>query len=218
MAIQAIQLVDAPSWRAAYSALGEPHTIVCFVGASHARGLTEHAQQLIQYANASLRLYFVHIDSRYPSEFNEAEVARHDCNYAVIGYGQWPLSFLAPAPCNADCFRTAITTLAPRLVSLNNQDKVKAYLRSMNYNGMGTFMTSCPPFDHRSPPAVAMYNGILREVSQQQNVPYIDTNHIMGPMWDSALDFCHPKGKVFNAEVEWILHRLFSDAGGGSGN
>lgn len=29
-------------------------------------------------------------------------------------------------------------------------------------------------------------------------------------MWDSAVDYCHYYGKVFNAEADYILYKLFS--------
>jgi hypothetical protein len=53
-------------------------------------------------------------------------------------------------------------------------------------------------------------NLILVEQTASSDIPYIDLNHIMGPMWDSAPDFCHPEKPVFTAEVEWILFTIFS--------
>ena len=50
----------------------------------------------------------------------------------------------------------------------------------------------------------------MKTLTTEMNIDYIDMNHIMGPLWDSALDFCHPKGAVFTAEVEWILYSIFT--------
>jgi hypothetical protein len=80
----------------------------------------------------------------------------------------------------------------------------------MNYNGLSAMHVACPPYDHRTMPVVDMINRILRTLSQQSGVPLIDTTHIMGPLWDSAQDYNHPVGKVFTAEIEWILHALLS--------
>ena len=86
----------------------------------------------------------------------------------------------------------------------------KVFMRSVNYNGMSVAITHCPPYDHRSPPVIDMMNSVLHRLTMELKIPYIDTNDIMGPMWDSAQDYCHPKGKVFTAEVEYILHYIFS--------
>ena len=43
-------------------------------------------------------------------------------------------------------------------------------------------------------------------------VPYLDTNPIIGPMWDSAEDSCHYRttGKVAEVEALYVLHQLFA--------
>ena len=41
------------------------------------------------------------------------------------------------------------------------------------------------------------------------NVPFIDTDFIIGPMWDSAGDFCHYRDdKVVKAEALYVLGNL----------
>eukprot|EP01032_Pedospumella_encystans_P016146 gene16146-18432_t len=34
----------------------------------------------------------------------------------------------------------------------------------------------------------------------------------MGPMWDSAFDWCHPVGRVATAEVQWILAHILKSS------
>jgi hypothetical protein len=199
--------VNKPDWREPYTKLNPVRTNVCFVGASHARELTAHANAL---NTSSARLYFTHIDARFPSEFNVNEITRYGCDYAVLGFGQWPVSWQAHVVCNAECYRAAMRNLIIQASKLAASGAVKLFIRSVNYNGFGTFVTSCPPFDHRSPPVIQMMNSILAQLTAELSVPYIDLNHIIGPMWDSALDYSHPKGKVFTAEVEWVLHSIFS--------
>lgn len=208
--------VDAPNWRDAYHRLSAltpnstVNTTVCFVGASHARELTVHARALVTSVD---NLVFEHVDTKFPPEFNVGLLrSKYPCDYAVIGYGQWPVSWAARVPCNADCYMKHMKNVIGSVVPAVYSGPTKVFLRSVNYNGMGTFMTACPPYDHRNPAVIAMMNGILGQLTAAHNVDYIDLNHIMGPMWDSALDYCHPVGKVFTAEAEWILNYIFSAA------
>jgi hypothetical protein len=216
--------VDAPDWRDSYSRLQERlrsaasasasaapgTTTVCFVGASHARELTLHARNLTSRDPSQ---QFEHVEAKYPVDFSAALLrATYPCDYAVIGFGQWPVSWATPHPCNSECYLRAMKTVIGSVTKSAYQGPVRVFMRSVNYNGMGTFITACPPFDHRSPPVIDMMNHILVELTAAHGVDYIDLNHIMGPMWDSALDYCHPKGKVFTAEAEWILNHIFTAA------
>jgi hypothetical protein len=84
------------------------------------------------------------------------------------------------------------------------------YMVDTNYNAMGGLITSCPPADHRHPLVIDMLNRIVRELAQELKVGYVSLHPVIAPQWDSALDYCHPKGKVFTAEAEWVLHHIFS--------
>jgi hypothetical protein len=216
--------VDAPDWRGVYSRLLErlrsapssnastasSTTTVCFVGASHARDLTLHAQNLTARDPS---LQFEHVEAKYPVDFSAALLrATYPCDYAVIGFGQWPVSWATPHPCNSECYLRAMKTVIGSITKSAYQGPVRVFMRSVNYNGMGTVVTACPPYDHRSPPVIDMMNHILVELTAAHGVDYIDLNHIMGPMWDSALDYCHPRGKVFTAEAEWVLNHIFTAA------
>lgn len=205
---QLYDFVDAPDWRQAYDRLGKPIATVCFFGASHERELTAHARNLTGAAGVPLTFTFV--EGRFPEDFQLTPLTQSHCDYGIIGYGQWPVSFQTNALCNADCFRTHMKNVIGRITKAAYPGPIKLFISSVNYNGMGTFMTSCPPFDHRSPPVIAMLNDVLKQLTTTHDVEYIDLNHIMGPMWDSALDYCHPRGKVFFAEAEWILHHIFT--------
>ena len=70
---------------------------------------------------------------------------------------------------------------------------------------MGDVYSICPQKDWRYPPVIDAYNEILQRLSETKNVPYIDTNDIVGPMWDSADDWCHLTSKVGTAEALYIL-------------
>jgi hypothetical protein len=48
-------------------------------------------------------------------------------------------------------------------------------------------------------------NVIAKEMCAKHRIPFI------APMWDSALDYSHPNHPVFRAEIDVILHTVFSE-------
>jgi hypothetical protein len=195
-------------WKDAYRVIGAPAVTVCFVGASHSRYLSGFAKEMDIH---DTKVQFQHVETHYPEEFAMSSLVSHRCDYAVIGYGQWPASWVPKVPYSIERFKLAmknVMTIVKEAAVTGANPKV--FVRSINYNGLATSMTACPPTDHRIPPVIDAMNDVLAELAVAVGVPYIDTNHIMGPMWDSALDYCHPSKAVFTAEAEWILHAMFS--------
>lgn len=178
---------------------------VCFIGASHARELMLHGQDLPGIRSA---IQFVWLESKYPAHLNLGQLQENDCSYAVIGYGQWPVSYYEKAPYTQQRFTHEMHAMMQQVKEY--KDTTHIYMRSVNYNALGGIITYCPPVDHRSPPVIDMLNHVIKTLTADMSIPYIDLNSVMGPMWDSAFDWCHPKGKVFTAEVEHILHTLFT--------
>jgi len=126
----------------------------------------------------------------------------------LFGYGQWPLSYYQKnAPYSADLFYKETVGLMKRLASAEANH---VFFHSCNYNSLGAIITSCPPMDFRTPPAVDMVNRALHDAAKKHRVHYIDLSDIVGPMWDSAIDYCHYYGKVFNAEAEFLLYSIFN--------
>lgn len=79
-----------------------------------------------------------------------------------------------------------------------------------SYNPMGDFITACPPLDWRSPLVIDMYNDILRRLCKSFKIPLIDTNDIIGIMWDRAEDWCHFRDVSGDMETIYILDRIFA--------
>jgi hypothetical protein len=96
------------------------------------------------------------------------------------------------------------------ILNFTRMDGLSFYIRSMNYNPLGGIIASCPPQDWRSPVVVDGYNAILKRLSDQFNVTFIDSNFIVGPMWDSAPDWCHYKNEVGNQMATYILGRVLN--------
>lgn len=210
--------VDQPDWRVPLKrilAKGDASGVntsavsavvnVCFIGASHARELMLHGQELLKIGKL---VQFVWIESKYPAHLNLAQLHQYDCSYAVIGYGQWPVSYYEKAPYTQQRFTHEMRAMMQTVKSYSGTTLIS--MRSVNYNALGGIITYCPPVDHRSPPVIDMLNSVIKTLTTDLDIPYIDLNPVMGPMWDSALDWCHPKGKVFTAEAEHVLYSLFT--------
>jgi len=177
---------------------------ICMVGASHARAIVHHGNAL----NVP-HVTFRHILSRYPVQFDVLDL--EDCTFAVIGYGQWPLSaWMNGQPYTGTKYEAEMRKVLQIVTSTKLSTQVVA--RSMNLNGLGYLYTMCPSKDLRHPTIVMMYNEIMAKVSREYKVPFIDLFHLQGPMWDIALDWSHPYGRVLFAEAEFIIHSVLSHA------
>ena len=77
----------------------------------------------------------------------------------------------------------------------------------MNYIPLNCIVTSCPPLDWRTPPAIDAYNEAMRGVVREfegRGARYVELSDVMAPVWDGAHDWCHPRGHV--ARV--LAHRV----------
>lgn len=52
------------------------------------------------------------------------------------------------------------------------------------------------------------YNEILKKVGKELNVPYLDSESIVAPMWDESADFNHVKDERAWREVNFIMRDL----------
>lgn len=183
---------------------GKESITICMIGASHAYYLAEQGNNLrIKHVN------FAFESTRYPELFDVRVLA--NCTYAVLSYGQWPLSFwMGKEPYSADRYEVGMRRILRDVVSYSSVSNTKVFMRSMNFNGFGSWFVACPTIDYRHPPLVMMYNSIMSNLCAEYSVPFIDTHHLQGPLWDIALDWSHPKGRVFTAQVEFIVHYVLS--------
>lgn len=164
--------VDQPNYKPLLRLLTKAIN-VCFVGASHSREMTYHAQQF----GVSGQLRFTFVDSKFPSEFSLAVLDQHACDYSIIGYGQWPAFVSIPAPYTADRFTAEIRQVMKQVAGSTR--RAQTFFVSTNYNGNHLVVLSCPPFDFHSPPVIDMMNDILLRLSAELDMNYIDMNHIM---------------------------------------
>jgi hypothetical protein len=155
-------------------------------------------------------IQFVYVLSLFPMTFNETELDTYHCSVAVISHGLWTLARPPYARLRTG-FTHELDGLAQRLVQWGKPGKAPVFFRSENHNGLLMKVTSCGGRDQRSPPEFDMINRITEEVGRQRGIPFISMDHIVAPMWDAAIDFNHPPRAVFIAEIDLILHRVFTE-------
>ena len=203
---------------ARWETLNERAAHVCFVGASHSREMTAYFKNRIVRASQKLSA-FTHLVVKWPFNFRAQLLLDNNCTHAVVGFGQWPASWVtlgtpygtrAPyQPWGESRFEYEMRNVISELESVPH---IATYIRSTHYNPLGHTILVCNPnpADFRSPYVIDMYNGILRRILLGSRVEYLDTTtDIIGPVWDTARDYCHYGDKFAHAEVGAVMHALF---------
>ena len=207
---------------------------VCFLGMSHSLWHMKHCSQLLNaaggYGNVTeptekkmvcSRLSFEYpqsvdpktIDIQLERNMMNKSAKIHLCTHIVIGLFQWSFSFKNP-------------NLRPPLISKWKQDienviqtiqnstylagynaTPKLFLRSVHSNPLKRYTSICYPRirDWRTPVNAELCNKALQEISDEnENVTFIDTDFIIGPMWDVSSDFNHRRGIESMEETKYI--------------
>mmetsp|Transcript_17722 Transcript_17722/g.26245 ORF Transcript_17722/g.26245 Transcript_17722/m.26245 type:complete len:501 (+) Transcript_17722:174-1676(+) len=185
--------------------------LVCVVGWSHARYFQQYFRKISKIPLAWHK-------ARRTRDINENFVANmfdSNCTKIVFSLGQWDalegLSF--------DDWHDKVSSIIALAAARNENrraavdDEVGISVTANHYNPLGDVKLTCVPQDFRSPPFIDVYNSISREICRStKECTFVDTNTaVIGPMWDSAPDFCHyvkpsSAGKV---EVSFVLGVIF---------
>lgn len=75
---------------------------------------------------------------------------------------------------------------------------------------IGDMIGTCPLEDWRNPPVIGMYNQITKQKCKEFDIPLIDTNDIMGMIWDRAEDWCHYRDISSDIEIMYNFDRFFA--------
>lgn len=78
----------------------KPIINICYVGASHAREFMLHSFPLKGINGSAV---FIWIESKYPNTFSLDAIHQRECTYAIIGYGQWPVSYYEATSYSGKC-------------------------------------------------------------------------------------------------------------------
>jgi hypothetical protein len=191
--------------------------ILCFIGLSHAREMAREVNLwLSDEWNVSQAIAVKQIDAQFPRLVSFQRIKNSQCNKTVIAAGQWSAGRKPSggkyARVQPTMFPEYQAEVAAMISQLQDNGIENFYMRSIHYNSFGDIKLTCPPTDWRSPPVIDRYNDIIQNLSSTMNVPYIDTNFIIQPMWDSAVDFCHYRlDKIAAAEALYMTGRLIFD-------
>ena len=163
------------------------------------------------------------VEARY-TDYVEANakmfVENHSCNSLVIGIGQWPAGWPEGRPQLFNEYKGNMENMLQHLIKLkhnieqnnsgHSEKTLNLYLRSMHYNALGMRWTACPPTEWRNPFVVDGYNLIAKQLSSESKgiVEFIDTNFIIGPMWDSPDDWCHFRNEAGQQDALFLLARV----------
>lgn len=178
---------------------------VCMIGWSHTRHLIGAFQSQGLPKKMNIELHWA--KAKFPTDVGETFVqSLPKCQAVVVALGQWPgqrgVSF-------AD-FRSQTESMIRALS--DGLPAAKILARSIHYNPLGDLISSCSPKrDFRSPALIDGYNRIIAEVCRSLAtgpksvaVAFVDTNHIVKPMWDAAPDWCHLLESVSKIESIYI--------------
>jgi len=190
-------------------------TTVCVIGDSHTRKMYEYlvAGGISYVANLSL----VYHDARMPFQVTVQVIRKlmitKNCGTFVIAVGQWPASKhfrinrLSPLSFN-QFYRSYSHMLSSITKALPD---VPVFARSINFNPLGSLIGGCKPTDWRSPLVIDGYNAVIRHVVSEiksKNLSFIDTNFLIGPVWDSASDWCHLDRYVGILHAIYVLSKV----------
>jgi len=200
--------------RSQLSQWGNKTVLLCFVGLSHSRELAREVGLWLSEWNAT-NIQAISMDAQFPRLVNPRRIASRRCTATVVASGQWSAGlkpsggkYRGMGPTGFPEYEDEVMNMVARL---KKRKLTNLFLRSIHYNALGDIKTTCPPQDWRSPPVIDAYNDILVDLTTSRKVPFIDTNFIVGPMWDISADLCHYKNdRVARAEALYVLSRILS--------
>lgn len=176
---------------------------LCFLGRSHSREMRNHLVGIVPHMEWIDRVYPYHVD---PTTIYQMKHRKH-CDKMVIAMGQWPASFNPPGLTTPANFEIQMQELLMRL----NQTFAPSslFLRSIHYAPLNFRTLACPPQDWRNPQVIEAYNRALRRLAVKFGVRYIDTNDIIGPVWDSSSDWNHFLGEAGKIEATYVAGTVY---------
>mmetsp|Transcript_477 Transcript_477/g.954 ORF Transcript_477/g.954 Transcript_477/m.954 type:complete len:590 (+) Transcript_477:126-1895(+) len=193
---------------------------LCFVGASHSRKMTQAFNKLFVDSRTADIIEAYLLDVKFPrsvdADFIRGNILHWSCTKTIIAIGQWAASasknekYSHIPPISFPDFREEYRNM---MKALNDLNVSGVHLRSIHLNPLGDLRFKCPAEDYRHPSVLEVYNEIIRnltELEEFKNISFIDTDFIIGPMWDSSPDFCHfpPEGEIARAEALHILETV----------
>jgi hypothetical protein len=217
------------------SSSSTPKYNVCFLGASHSEWHIKNCNELVDaaagYSNVTKstekKMVCSHLPFQYPHSVNPKgldhllrrnKIYRSNnylCTHIVIGLFQWSFSFknINHRPPLISKWKQDIKNV---IQIIQNSTYLgiaipKLFLRSVHLNPLKLDTSICYPRmrDWRTPINTKLCNKALQEISDEnENVTFIDTDFIIGPMWDVSPDWNHLMGIESMEETKYILREV----------
>ena len=173
-----------------------------------------------------------HLPFEFPNDVNPTSIDRilkrnylyrsnkHICTHIVIGLFQWSFSFKVRDPVTRERrppllskWKQEITNVIQTIQNSEflaaNDATPKLFLRSAHSNPLKRDTSSCPQIDWRTPINAELCSKVLQEISDEnENVTFLDTDFIIGPVWDVSPDFNHYLGLESMEETKYILREV----------
>ncbi|CAB9513628.1 unknown protein [Seminavis robusta] len=188
-------------------------TVICFMGASHARFFKEAAERLnITRANNNLTIHWSEVP--YPTDIQPGVVQRliqiQRCNKLVIGVGQWPASYSTNPPMMVHAFYLHMKRALSLLVQFNLTQQVDVYTRNIHYNPLTHFISKCPPEGWRNPMVIDGYNAVIQQLCREMSphISCLDTHFLTGAIWDGSPDWCHMGPRGAEEELLYVSAKI----------
>jgi hypothetical protein len=192
--------------------------IICIVGSSHARNMAQRLTEAVdvtQRMNDAIQYHDFRMPYQVTSNAVRSMISDNRCQRLIISVGQWAagkrFKVNGDGPYTLARFHDEYRQMARRLYDAF--PTLPTVYRSINYNPLGGLIGACPPTDWRSPAVIDGYNAAIRHVVEELHndtamnnssssggggkgsanhvVQFVDTDFLVGPMWDAASDWCH---------------------------
>ena len=189
-------------------------TTICIIGSSHARKMVESLTQavdVIQRMNVAIQYHDLRMPFQVTTNAVRSMISGNGCERLIISVGQWPAGkhfrVNADSPWTFARFYDEYRAMVWRLYDAF--PTMPTIYRSINYNPLGGLIGACPPTDWRSPAVIDGYNSVIQHVIEELHidtamkisighdkgsssvVQFVDTDFLVGPVWDAASDWCH---------------------------
>ena len=193
-------------------------TTVCLVGASHSRTLKASMERHHNISMENNNIQVEWINAKFPRNVNNDTIPEQmvgKCDKIIVGIGQWPASFSGGKPTLFQDYNWQTRRMLLRLQHFLGKG-VDIFARTIHYNPLNAMISSyCPPRDWRSPTVVDGYNAIIRQAchdisagksaSGLARISFVDTNFIVGPLWDASSDWGHVYPRASHVESWYLL-------------
>jgi len=179
---------------------------ICVIGASHGRSIALHMKTLGIHGE-KVRILVNYINANFPYDISSDRIRQNiqnaKCDILLIGVGQWPASHVRGDPTLIGDYHEQINVMLQNLTE--SHPGVEIFMRSIHYNPLNIRISSCPPKDWRNPTVIDAYTKVIAKVCEQmEHVKFVDTNFIVGPMWDSSPDWNHLSPELQSVEAFYL--------------